>query len=293
MKQRAAFISHAGSDRAAAEAVSRGLARANINVSLDATSVRPGTDFIAFMESALGTADYCCLLWSRAANESKWVRLEWTAALHRAVSESSTFLIVGRLEDLPVPTLLRPRLKVDLYPDIEPGIRDIVSMMTDDSGVAESTGHPVVKPHVPVDDDTCGDVVYITSKLFGKTFPMRIRLDTPALAAAERVVMMLGLPREAPGQHGVGLRFDYGLATQAGTLMGISSLAEQGVGAHSVLWLETSVAPFSSIEPVRRAPAGVTYRSGPSAGFGENVGREGIVQAPDALRSRIVALGLA
>jgi hypothetical protein len=278
---RSVFISHAGSDRAEAGRVRDLLEASELEVRLDTSEVQPGVSFVAFMESALSRSDYCLLLWSRAAGESKWVRVEWEAALHRAVSDAPAFLLVCRLENHDVPALLRPRLFVDFFPQIEPGMDRVLALLKDDAAAGERTNRPVAKPKTGLTEEGEGARIYITSKLFGRTFPIRVPLALPVVAVVDTIVNGLALPRETPGGHGVGLRFEYGLATDQGTLDNAKPLGDQGVGENGVLWLETTVGPFSGAEPVRASAGRVTYRSAPSA-----------APRDEALRSRIRALGL-
>jgi TIR domain len=287
---RSVFISHAGSNRAEAGRVRDLLNASEVDVRLDVTEVQPGVSFVAFMESALSKSDYCLLLWSRAAGESKWVRVEWEAALHRAVSDAPGFLVVCRLENHEVPVLLRPRLFVDLFPRLEPGLERVLTLLKDDATAGERTSRPVAKPRVPLIDEGDGATIYVTSKLFGRTFPLRLPLETPVAVAVERIVTGLELPRESPGGHGVNLRFDYGLAKDDLTLADTKSLGDQGVADNDVLWLETSVAPFSSTQPVRTSAGRVTYRSAPAKNRADPASDER--RAQDALRARIRALGL-
>jgi hypothetical protein len=287
---RSVFISHAGSNRAEAGRVRDLLNASDVDVRLDVTEVQPGVSFVAFMESALSKSDYCLLLWSRAAGESKWVRVEWEAALHRAVSDAPGFLVVCRLENHEVPVLLRPRLFVDLFPQLEPGLDRVLTLLKDDAAAGERTSRPVAKPRAALIDDGEGARIYVTSKLFGRTFPLRLPLETPVAVAVERIVTSLELPRESPGGHGVNLRFDYGLAKHDLTLADTKSLGDQGVADNDVLWLETSVAPFSSTQPVRTSAGRVTYRSAPAKKRADPASDER--RAQDALRARIRALGL-
>jgi len=255
------------------------------------SEVCPGLSFVKFMESALAESDYCLLLWSRAAGESKWVAVEWEAALYRAVSDASSFLVVCRLENEEVPNLLRPRLFVDLYPEIEPGVDRVLALLRRDVTVGERTERAVAKPRAVLAEDASGARIYVTSRLFGKTFPLQVRLDTPVVAVVEMIVSGLGLPREVRGDHDVGIRFDYGLAVDDRTLDGNATLRKQGIAENGVLWLETSVGPFASFEPVRRTDGRATYRSEPAVGA-QDPSNSLWLRAREALQSQIRVVGL-
>src|SRR5580692_482327 len=109
------FLSHAGADAPIAQRVAAYLRRAGLEPLMDREKLGAGESFLSFMEEGLSTSDYFLLLWSAEAAGAKWVRIEWEAALHRAVSDARAFLVVGRLDSHPVPTLLSPRLFVNLH----------------------------------------------------------------------------------------------------------------------------------------------------------------------------------
>jgi hypothetical protein len=85
------------------------------------------------MEKALSRSDYCLLLWSRTAAQRSWVKIEWEAALYRTVEESRHFLVIGRLEPWPLPVLLRPRLLIELFPELRPGVDELIDIWRKDS----------------------------------------------------------------------------------------------------------------------------------------------------------------
>src|SRR4051812_5216578 len=110
------FVSHAGADALQAAAVANLLTASGVDVRYDRNELRLGDSFLAFMNGALAASDYCLLLWSRNAAATPWVQVEWEAAFYRSVKEKQGFLVTGRLENIPVPPLLGPRLHVDFFP---------------------------------------------------------------------------------------------------------------------------------------------------------------------------------
>jgi hypothetical protein len=204
------FISHAGSDIEHARSAADFLTRAEIDVRLDRSELVAGASFIQFMESALGTADYCLLLWSRAASSSPYVTEEWQNALCRAIEERRAFLTVGRLEDLQVPALLRARIWVDLFPRPDWGLLRLVDEWRSDRRASAESGRPIASTVTIEEPD--GVRVYVTSDLYGFTHPARLRLDEPAGLLLDRVVTTLGLRHriEDPGGR-VGVQLNYRL----------------------------------------------------------------------------------
>ncbi|HKN31568.1 MAG TPA: hypothetical protein VJY34_28295 [Roseiarcus sp.] len=136
---------------------------------------------------------------------------------------------------------------MDLFPEIEPGINKLVAMWQEDKRVEQESSRPVAPPKADLDDDG-GETIYVTSELFGKTFPMRVLMDTPAGMIVQQIQIKLGLPRQLDVEGRVGCRFRYALANNDTTLRTELSLSAQGVRSGSLLWLQTEMEPFSSIE---------------------------------------------
>jgi hypothetical protein len=202
------------------------------------------------MEQALKTSDYCLLLWSKAASESKWVRAEWEAAFHRTVMESQNFLIVGCLENFPVPELLRPRLRVDLYPAIDWGINDLVRMWRNDEKAAAESSCPVVASKVEIEDKLGDATIYLTSETFAKTFPLNVAMDAPVAMIIQYVRSKLDLPEQLDINGRIGCHFKYCLAKEGTVLRSELSLLAQSIAPGDLLWLQVEMEPFSSTVPV-------------------------------------------
>jgi hypothetical protein len=257
------FISHAGPDSPRAEAVMLTLREAGFGVMLDREVNRPGDDFLAFMEKALTECDYCLLLWSEAAARREWVRVEWEAALYRTIQESRRFLVIGRLEDHPLPALLAPRLFVEMFPDLKPGTAAVIEMLREDRAAAEGSGRPVGQATFEVTEDAGGDIVYVTSELFRLTMPLKVSLSVPAGVYISRLVSDLQLPQQQDIRGLIGVRYDYALAHENRRLARERSLAEQGVRPNSILWLEVEMTPFAQRAPVAGALTTTKYRGRP------------------------------
>jgi hypothetical protein len=261
MTSKRVFISHAGADTSSAEAVSGILAAAGLETVLDRATVAVGDDFIAFMSDALDTSDYCLLLWSVAAAGRPWVQVEWEAALHRTVSESRRFLLVARLEAHGLPALLRPRLAVDLFPQLRPGVDRLVELCRADAHAGETSRRPVAPPQGDVLGDERGEAVYLTSELFAITVPLRVALDVPAGVHLDRIVTAFDLPHGFSHKDRLGVRINYRLAHDGVTLQRQPTLADQGVRTNDVLWLECELVPFAATTPAEGELQPVVFRS--------------------------------
>jgi transposase len=212
--------------------------------------VRPGNSFISFIDQAVANCQYCLLLWSRAASRGRWVGEEWQTAYYRSVETSQSFLVIGRLEEWDPPPILRPRSWIELFPKLEPGIEKLVAMWRDDEVAAASSKRPVRPPRRPLPADTSGQVVYVTSKVFGKTFPGEVDLESPAAVVTENVVEYLGAPRQQDHEGRLGCRYDYSLSDGRQTLDPVRSLKAQNITEKSLVWLQVQITPFAAGESV-------------------------------------------
>jgi len=255
------FLSHAGADAARAAAVADLLTAAGIQTRFDRRELSLGDSFLAFMESALSDSDYCLLLWSRQAAATQWVKLEWEAALYRSVQEKRSFLVVGRLEELNVPALLGPRLRVDLFPEWQPGLGQIVETWQADREAEARTQRPVASSPLQPAAASPNATIYVTSDQFGITVPLKANVDEPAGVYLDSLVSGFRLPKVFDYEGRVGMRFAYRLMNGKEALDRALPLAAQGVRDKSVLWLETTITPYSQSDPVAGALSPAVFRS--------------------------------
>lgn len=256
------FVSHAGTDNARAVAVAELLRDGGLEPLIDDYQVKPGDVFLDFMETALDTCSYCLLLWSQAAAQTPWVRTEWQVAFQDAVTRGQSFLVVGRLEEVPLPRLLRTRVWIDLFPDPQPGVGRLLEVWQDDETAAEASARPVQPPARTIPTSEEGETLYITSQSFGKTFPIKVDLDAPALLLIDRIVTLLDAPRQTDHKGLFGCRYEYNLSGGEGKtiLTHQLSLRSQGVSAKDVLWLEITIKPFAAGESTGDLPTATTFR---------------------------------
>jgi hypothetical protein len=277
---RTVFISHAGADAIKAITVADLLSAGGVRIRLDREEVQAGDSFLTFMEHSLVDSDYCLLLWSRNAASQPWVTVEWEAALYRSVEEKRSFLVVARLEDHPLPGLLACRLRVDLFPDWQPGISQLIHLWQSDREVEHRTHRPVASARGIEAFDSGLTQVFVTSAAFGITVPVRTALEFPAGVLLDRLVSSFKLPKSFDHEGRVGVRFDYTLARGDRTLDRAVPLSAQGVQENDVLWLETTMTPYSQSEPVRgRLTAAVLRHSSEEIGrqyLAEVIARNGL-----------------
>lgn len=280
------FISHAGADWPVVESVAAHLRAAGLEPLVDREEIDLGESFLAFMNQALRSAHHCLLLWSQAAARSAWVRAEWEAAFHRTITEGQGFLLIGLLDDCPVPALLAPRLCVPLFPDLATGLAPLITLCLRDAQIEKVGERPVCAARVSRQPPAGGIPVYVSSELFGRTFPWKLDSGWPVALAVQHLVQVLELPVQLEHQGRIGVRFHYGLAKGERTLAPSATLANQDVHADDLLWLTTRVEPFAAVPPAAGAAASVTYRDSVEPL------RQG-APAARALMARALALGLA
>lgn len=254
------FVSHAGADSTQAAAVADLLTGSGIEVRFDRKELCLGDSFLSFMDSALADSDYCLLLWSRNAAGTPWVRMEWESALYRSVEEKRAFLVSGRLEDAGLPPLLAPRLRVDLFPELQPGVGQIVETWRADRSAESATQRPVASSPIGRTEDAEPNTVYVTSEAFGITVPVRLDLNAPAGLLLDRILARASLPKVWQYEGRIGVRFTYTLMNGQQGLERAQSLAAQNVADRSVVWLKTRMAQFSEVEPMEGSTLDVTMR---------------------------------
>jgi hypothetical protein len=268
------FVSHAGADADRAGTIAGLLQAAGVQIRYDREELCLGDSFLAFMNNALTISDYCLLLWSKHASATPWVQLEWESALYRSVQEKQSFLVVGRLEDMAVPALLGPRLRVDLFPELQSGVTSLLNTWRDDRGAEKQTGKPIAAARTFNPAPELPDSVYLTSEQFSIAMPVRVDLSEPVAITIERLIGELNLPKQLSHESGIGVRFSYQLALEEEVLARTKSLAVQGVGAGAILWLQTTMSTFSSTTPVAGGHSSVTFRTAGIANADEDAARE-------------------
>jgi hypothetical protein len=254
------FVSHAGVDSPVALIVAEDLTNRGLGVIIDRKELRGGDSFLTFMEKALSACDYCLLLWSKAASQGKYVQVECEAALYKTIEESRRFLLIARLEDHPLPALLGPRLRVELFPEREPGVTELVALVNEDTATEQATMRPVRLAKRAASEDEQGQCLYVTSELFGRTLPVRWDMSVPVGVHLDRLILDMGLPTQQDIQGVVGVRYNYSLAVDARMLSPTQPLVAQGVSVKSVLWLKVTVQPFAAAAPEQGALSPATFR---------------------------------
>jgi hypothetical protein len=189
------------------------------------------------------------------------VQIEWESALYRAVLEKRAFLVAGRLEETGLPALLAPRLRVDLFPQLQPGIGTLIDAWRKDRNAEAITQRPVAASTIAESSDVETGTVYVTSEAFGITVPLKVDLSAPAGVLLDRIVSRAALPKMWQHVGRIGVQFAYSLMKDAQAIDRARSLSSYDVADRSVLWLKTEMTPFSMSAPMHGSLVGATFRN--------------------------------
>ncbi len=127
-----AFLSHNRHDKSIARRLGVQLQLAGAYVWFDDWEVRAGDSIPGKINEALAVVDSLVLIWSANAHRSAWVRAELETAISRAIEDHTLRVITVRLDDTPLPALLRPLKWVDLSDDdIARAVNEIMGFAND------------------------------------------------------------------------------------------------------------------------------------------------------------------
>lgn len=126
------FLSHNHADKPTARGLGAQLVLAGAYIWFDDWELRAGDSIPGKVNEALATVDTLILLWSENADRSRWIRAELETALARSVEEKAFRVVPVRLDDTPLPALLRRFKWVDLSDgDTARAVNEIMGFTTD------------------------------------------------------------------------------------------------------------------------------------------------------------------
>lgn len=125
------FISHTASDNDETFNVATFLRSKDVIVWLDEADVGLGVDIPASVNEALTTCDVFLLLYSSGASVSKWVAKEWSSAVMRSLEsgQENFRIIVGCLDETPLPPVLGGMRSVNLHSDQKHGLEQLAASL--------------------------------------------------------------------------------------------------------------------------------------------------------------------
>jgi len=116
------FISHSSKDKEFIRKLKRDLESLGHEIWLDEGKIRTGESIPSEIQDGISEADHLILVLSPDSMSSKWVDLEWKAALSREVEEEKKIVIPVYLKSCEVPLLLKERLYVDFREEYAIGL---------------------------------------------------------------------------------------------------------------------------------------------------------------------------
>jgi hypothetical protein len=118
------FISHASEDKPIARRLEQDLKQARISVWIDHANIRVGDPLADRIQEAIENAPTLVLLWSASASASRYVKLEWQAAIHLGKA-----VLPCRLDQTELPVFLRTVLCCDFQDSYAQGLHQLVEAL--------------------------------------------------------------------------------------------------------------------------------------------------------------------
>jgi tetratricopeptide (TPR) repeat protein len=123
------FLSHSTRDSAFVHRLADAIRGAGHIPWLCEVDIDKADNIVEKMEEGLSKCDLALLVWSCNAAASKWTHAEWTSVRHREVTEHRLRLGIIRLDDEPLPQLLRNSKYIDARRDPDAALRETVEWL--------------------------------------------------------------------------------------------------------------------------------------------------------------------
>lgn len=116
------FISYSTEDEKMVSKVVLELDRIGIYTFFASIDLRPGMDFIEWINNNIDSSSHVLLFWSKKAFKSYWVKNEWQSAFHEKIQGKKTIIPII-LDETPLPSLLKNTVYVDGRKGLESTIK--------------------------------------------------------------------------------------------------------------------------------------------------------------------------
>jgi hypothetical protein len=258
------FVSHAWADGVAAKRFVDDVERHGPELFLDSLDIPAGANVVSVINNELEESDYFVLLWSFAAKDREWVRLEWCSALATEVRRQRAFLFIVRLDDTELPALLAQHRYLDAFDDWDAAVTELVAAWRRD----RAFGVPVLPAPEPlevVEDSRSVVVLHVYNEALKVVHLVTAPESCPARDLMARVRVMLALPDSVSALGGrVGMRFSYRLMLAGEPMPDNETLAALDVSRYAVVNLEIWKEDFG---PDGTSGPPVVYRDGDTSGL--------------------------
>ena len=122
------FLSHNRRQKAWVRSLARRLREMGLRVFFDEDSIEPGEDIVTAIERGLRSSRHIVLILSPEAVNSKWVGLEWCAAVFQDPGASERFVVPVLRQDCDIPWVLSRLKYIDVRgSSIDVAVRQIVA----------------------------------------------------------------------------------------------------------------------------------------------------------------------
>ena len=120
------FMSHSSKDKEFARKLKKDLIELGHEVWLDEGEIHVGESISLEIQEGINKADYFVLILTPDSIISKWVSLEWDAALQREIKENRTIILPVLLKECEIPLLLQNKLYADFSENYAVGLVKLV-----------------------------------------------------------------------------------------------------------------------------------------------------------------------
>lgn len=121
------FLSHNSADKPLVRQVNAELILLGVETHFDELGVLNGEIITEWIDKALARTDLFVLFWSAYAEQSTWVRDEWTAAYTKFRDEPTRILVI-KIDNTPLPTLLQSKKWIDARAETSSIAREILGL---------------------------------------------------------------------------------------------------------------------------------------------------------------------
>ena len=124
------FLSYAQADKQAARYIADALKRSGVSTWFDEWELKLGDSIVQHIEEGVTSSDFVLVLLSPAAVQSKWIQVEWSAALARELNDRAIRVLPVLIADCEIPPLLAARTYIDLRGDVESGVNRLIAQLS-------------------------------------------------------------------------------------------------------------------------------------------------------------------
>lgn len=132
------FISYSHKDAAFVNRLSIDLIKNNVKVWKDSMKITAGDSLLSTIQAGIKGASYFCVVLSKNALQSKWVKKEISKAVVREATKKGIVILPILIEDCDVPPELSDKMFVDFRKDFASGLRKILAVVADKYNLGDS-----------------------------------------------------------------------------------------------------------------------------------------------------------